>query len=159
MARRRSGGRRDKSVADLERALEDIVSWAVRNDAYRDAMRRPDVDLPRGHAGLLARLNQAGPVRLGDLARALGVDSSTVTPQTQRLERSGFVARTRDPRDGRAVLLTVTRAGRALLDNMRLTRRAILADRLQEWSDDERALAAEVLKRVAQDLNLRREQA
>jgi DNA-binding MarR family transcriptional regulator len=156
MARRRSAGRRDKSVADLERALEDIVSWAVRNDAYRDAMRR-DVDLPRGHAGLLARLNQAGPVRLGDLARALGVDSSTVTPQTQRLERSGFVMRTRDPRDGRAVLLTVTRAGRALLDNMRLTRRAILADRLREWSDDERAAAAEVLKRVAQDLNIRGE--
>ena len=158
MARRRSASRRD-SVADLERALEEIVTWAVRNDAYRDALQRAQVDLPRGHAGLLARLSQSGPLRLGDLARVLGVDSSTVTPQTQRLERFGFVARTRDPRDGRAVLLTITRAGRALLDNMRVTRRAILADRLREWSDDERALAAEVLKRVAEDLNIRGERA
>jgi DNA-binding MarR family transcriptional regulator len=152
MARRRSVGRRD-SVADMERALEDIVRWAIRNDAYREAMRRAEVDLPRGHAGLLARLNQAGPLRLGDLARALGVDSSTVTPQTQRLERFGFVARTRDPRDGRAVLLSVTRAGRALLDSMRITRRAMLADRLRSWSDEERAQAAAILARVAEDLN------
>ena len=158
MARRRSAGRRD-SVADMERALEDIVRWAIRNDVYRESMQRAQVDLPRGHAGLLARLNQSGPLRLGDLARVLGVDSSTVTPQTQRLEHFGFVARTRDPRDGRAVLLSVTRAGRALLDSMRLRRRALLAERLRGWSDEERAQAAAVLKRVAEDLNLRGEQA
>jgi DNA-binding MarR family transcriptional regulator len=158
MARRRSA-RRGDSVADMERALEDIVRWAIRNDVHGASMQRARVDLPRGHAGLLARLNQAGPLRLGDLARALGVDSSTVTPQTQRLERSGFLARTRDPRDGRAVLLSVTRAGRALLESMHLTRRALLAERLTGWSDDERAQAAEVLKRVAQDLNPRRDMA
>ena len=151
MARRRYAGRRD-SVADMERALEDIVRWAIRNDVYREAMQRAQVDLPRGHAGLLARLHQAGPLRLGDLARTLGVDSSTVTPQTQRLERFGFVARTPDPRDGRAVLLSVTRAGRALLDSMRRTRRALLAERLRGWSDEERAQAAAILARVADDL-------
>jgi DNA-binding MarR family transcriptional regulator len=149
---RRRYSRRD-SVADMERALEDIVTWAVRNDAYRDALRRVQVDLPRGHAGLLARLNQAGPVRLGDLARVLGVDSSTLTPQAQRLERFGFVSRTRDPRDGRAVLLSITRAGRAVLDSMRLTRRALLAERLRGWSEEERAQAAAILARVAEDLN------
>jgi DNA-binding MarR family transcriptional regulator len=152
MARRRKSSRRD-SVADMERALEDIVTWLVRNDVSREAMRRAQVDLPRGHAGLLVRLNKAGPLRLGDLARVLGVDSSTVTPQAQRLERFGFVKRTRDPRDGRAVLLTVTRAGRALLDSMRLSRRALLAERLRGWSEEERAQAAAILSRVADDLN------
>jgi DNA-binding MarR family transcriptional regulator len=139
----------------MERALEDIVTWAVRNDVYREALRRAEIDLPRGHAGLLARLNQAGPVRLGDLARALGVDSSTVTPQTQRLERFGFVARTRDPRDGRAVLLSVTRAGRALLDSMRLSRRALLAERLRGWTDEEQAQAAAILAKMAEELKHR----
>lgn len=158
MARRRSAIRRD-SVADMERALEDIVRWAIRNDVYRETMQRAQVDLPRGHAGLLARLHQSGPLRLGDLARVLGVDSSTVTPQTQRLERFGFVARTRDPRDGRAVLLTVTRAGRALLNNMRLTRRALLAERLHGWSEEERAQAAAVLARMAEDLKSRKDMA
>lgn len=154
MARRRRSQRRD-NVADMERALEDIVTWAVRNDVYREALRRAEIDLPRGHAGLLARLNQAGPVRLGDLARALGVDSSTVTPQTQRLERFGFVARTRDPRDGRAVLLSVTRAGRALLDSMRLSRRALLAERLRGWTDEEQAQAAAILAKMAEELKHR----
>jgi DNA-binding MarR family transcriptional regulator len=92
-------------------------------------------------------------VRIGDLARVLGVDSSTLTPQAQRLERFGFVSRTRDPRDGRAVLLSITRAGRAVLDSMRLTRRALLAERLRGWSEEERAQAAAILARVAEDLN------
>ena len=51
---------------------------------------------------------------VGQIARALQLDSNTLTPLLKRIEGRGLVARTRDRADERQVRVTLTDAGRAL---------------------------------------------
>jgi DNA-binding MarR family transcriptional regulator len=62
---------------------------------------------------------EASPRTVGALGEALDLESSTLTPLLKRLETQGLVARTRDPRDERRVVVTLTEAGAALRDKAR----------------------------------------
>ncbi len=136
-------------VGDIAQAITLIVAWAARNDVQQDTMRRARCRLPRGQVWLLARLASSEPIRLSDLATSLGVDQSTLTPQAQRLECDGLIAREPDPHDGRAALLRVTQAGQRLLSRLHRARRATFEELLADWSEPDRAQAAQVLNRLA----------
>jgi DNA-binding MarR family transcriptional regulator len=60
---------------------------------------------------LLGHLDETEPIRAGRLARHLGVGSSTLSAQLQRLENNGHLTRTPDPRDRRNVDLRLTAQG------------------------------------------------
>jgi DNA-binding MarR family transcriptional regulator len=140
-------------AGDIAQAITLIVAWATRNDVQQDTMRRAGCRLPRGHVWLLARLASSEPIRLSDLATSLGVDQSTLTPQAQRLECEGLIARDPDPRDRRAALLRVTHAGQRLLSRLQSTRRATFDALLADWSEPDRAQAASVLNRLSEQLD------
>lgn len=59
---------------------------------------------------------EAGGLTIGGIAARLDLESSTVTPLVKRLEAAGLVARRRGVEDERKVEVTMTDAGRALLD-------------------------------------------
>jgi DNA-binding MarR family transcriptional regulator len=63
---------------------------------------------------LLAKSN-GDSARMGDLAQALAVGPSRVTQQVSRMEAEGLVRRSRSAKDGRGVIATITREGRARL--------------------------------------------
>ncbi|MEV5611368.1 MarR family winged helix-turn-helix transcriptional regulator [Streptomyces sp. NPDC052225] len=68
-----------------------------------------------GQEFVLMHLWDRGPVRQSDLIKAVDLDPSTVTKMLQRLEQSGHVTRSPDPRDRRAVLVEATEASCELL--------------------------------------------
>jgi DNA-binding MarR family transcriptional regulator len=142
------------SARAIERSLNDIVGWATRNDVYQEALRRAGVDLSRSQVWILARITESGPVRLGELATGLGIDKSTLTPQVQRLERDGLVARDPDPSDRRAALLRATRKGRGVMAKLRRTRRAMLGELLHDWSERDIAYASRLLARLGDQLTV-----
>ena len=78
-------------------------------------------------ATTLSTLNE-GSVRLTALAAAAGISLPSMTVLVHRLQRQGLVTRINDPEDGRAALVEITAAGRALMHDRRLDRR----DRLDE---------------------------
>jgi DNA-binding MarR family transcriptional regulator len=89
----------------------------------------------------LSRLNREGPIRLTTLAAAEGIAQPSMTQLIQRLERQGLATRINDPEDGRAALVNITNAGRALLDARRRARPDRLAELLKAVSpEDEAAL-------------------
>jgi DNA-binding MarR family transcriptional regulator len=139
----------EDSVRIIEGALAVIIAWATRRDIYEETMRRARCNLPRGHAGLLSRLNSCGPLRVGELAVLLGVDNSTITPQAQRLERMGLIVREPDPEDRRAAVLHITASGRRTLKRLQSSWRDLLNEKLQSWPEGDRAAAAEALARLA----------
>jgi DNA-binding MarR family transcriptional regulator len=51
------------------------------------------------------QLLQHGPLTAGELARRTGLTTASITTVIDRLERAGFVARTRDPVDRRRVVV------------------------------------------------------
>ncbi len=59
---------------------------------------------------------EASPRTVGALGDALDLDSSTLTPLLKRLEAGGLIARARDPKDERRVIVSLTEAGLTLRD-------------------------------------------
>ncbi len=63
----------------------------------------------------------------------------TVTRVACRLEEQGLVSRAPDPADGRSALITVTPAGRDVLEAIRTRKDAFLTERLEALGPEDRA--------------------
>ncbi|MGW1837112.1 MarR family winged helix-turn-helix transcriptional regulator [Streptomyces sp. BBFR2] len=96
---------------------------------------------------LLNRLDQEGPMGVKALAAGMGIDSSTVTRQVAPLVEAGLVSRATHPEDGRAVVLQLSERGRARLDEVRASRRALMELVTEEWTEEERAVFCTLLTR------------
>ena len=105
-------------------------------------------DLDGAAYGLLALLQDAGPLRASDLVTRLGLDKSTVSRQIASLVDLGFVDRTADPADGRAQVLTPSREGAARLAHIREARRARWESDLSGWPPEDVATLGELLDRL-----------
>ena len=96
-----------------------------------------DVNLERSAYGIMCKLADEGPQRLGALATAFGLDPSTITRQVQALEEIGLADRTTDPSDRRASILDLTPTGREVLDSTRARRRSRLQEALSDWPESD----------------------
>ncbi|NMO94099.1 MarR family transcriptional regulator [Actinomycetospora sp. TBRC 11914] len=89
-------------------------------------------ELTASQTGVLSRLDREGPATASALAAAEGVRPQSVAMSIQVLEERGFVARTPDPDDGRRQIVSVTPAGRDLLESSRAAGEGWLAGVLSE---------------------------
>jgi DNA-binding MarR family transcriptional regulator len=93
-------------------------------------------EISRTEAGALHALTSA-PRRITELAELEGLAQPTMTLLVQRLEQRGWVKRERHAGDGRVVLVSVTDAGRATLDEFRARVGAALRERMDVMSDEQ----------------------
>jgi DNA-binding MarR family transcriptional regulator len=107
--------------------------------------RRGKRELSRTAASVLATLRDTGPRRITELAESEAIAQPTVTTLVGRLERDRLVDRRSDPGDARAVLVHLTEAGLARLNEMRSAREALLQARLQTLTEAEREVLAAAL--------------
>jgi len=140
------------AAAALERAVPMLVRWFTRSDVKRAMLGDAEPRLSWTDAWLLGRITDTGPVRFSELADWQEVDRSTMTTQVRRLEDLGLVARDADPRDGRAVLVSATRAGGARHRRTKKTARAVYERLLTDWSEDDLEAAARVAARLVEAL-------
>ena len=113
----------------------------------------------RGEAGLtdpqftvLAWLTKDGALTPGQLAERERIQPPSMTRTVNSLVELGLVGKAEHPTDGRQVVVSLTGAGVAEVDETRRRRDTWLADRLRQMTKDERALlvdAAELLRRIA----------
>ena len=98
-----------------DRCLCLHLQRAARAVARRfDEALRP-VGLSHGQYSLLVSLNRPEPPRLGDVARLLAMDRTTLTANLKPLERRGLCTIRPDPGDKRARRLALTETGRDVL--------------------------------------------
>jgi DNA-binding MarR family transcriptional regulator len=105
-------------------------------------------DLDGAAYGLLALLQDTGPLRASDLVTRLGLDKSTVSRQVATLVDLGLVDRAPDPVDGRAQVLTPSPEGSARLERIREVRRARWEADLSDWPASDVATLAGLLQRL-----------
>jgi DNA-binding MarR family transcriptional regulator len=130
----------------LEREIGLLLRRARAMSARLAGELHPDLD---GAAyGLLALLEDAGPLRAGDLVARLGLDKSTVSRQFSHLVDLGLVDRAADPVDGRAQVLTPSAEGSARLARIREARRARWETDLGDWAPTDVARLGELLARL-----------
>lgn len=135
-----------EAFARLEREIALLLRRARVISERLAGELHPDLD---GSAyGLLALLQDLGPLRAGDLVARLGQDKSTVSRQVAKLVELGLVARSADPVDGRAQVLTPSPEGSARLARIREARRSRWAADLADWPTEDVATLGELLARL-----------
>lgn len=125
--------------AETVRLLEHEVGVLVRRvrRVIHERARAVHPDLQPASYLLLAHLAETGPLRSSAVVESLGIDKGAVSRQVQHLVELDLVARTPDPDDGRATLLSVTDGAKRRLADVARQRRRLLDERLGEWSEDE----------------------
>jgi DNA-binding MarR family transcriptional regulator len=101
------------------------------------------VGLKTTQYSLLSAVLKRGPLRPGDLARAMQMQPSTLTRNLQPLVEAGWLSVTAGP-DGRSRAVDITPAGRALRDQAR-RRWRVAQDRLNLSLGEQRVAALHAL--------------
>jgi DNA-binding MarR family transcriptional regulator len=65
----------------------------------------------------MVALSEADEQTVSELGEKLFLESNTLTPILKKLEQTGYISRIRDPADERQVRVSLTAAGRRLLEN------------------------------------------
>lgn len=102
---------------------------------------------------ILANVAETGPKRASAVADEFGIDKGAVSRQVQQLCEMGFLQRTPDPVDGRAMMLSVTEEGQRRLTETSAERRAVLDERLAGWTDEDLAAFVSALGRYNRTLD------
>ena len=139
LAAQQAFGRLEREIALLLRRAR-VISQRLSGELHPDLV---------GSAyGLLALLQDLGPLRAGDLVARLGQDKSTVSRQVAKLVELGLVDRAADPADGRAQVLAPSPEGSVRLARIRDARRSRWAADLADWPTEDVATLAELLARI-----------
>lgn len=119
--------------AHRETVLLRILIRAAQIETNELVRRLHDLgheSVQQSHIGVLANIDTEG-TRIAGLADRLGVTRQAVSQMVNELEKRGWVERSPDPDDGRAVLVRHTERGRTML-----------LDALEQMDDIERGYAA-----------------
>ncbi|MDT0274683.1 MarR family winged helix-turn-helix transcriptional regulator [Blastococcus goldschmidtiae] len=111
-------------------------------------------ELPSYGWTLLLPLEQDGDQRCSALAARAGIDVSVASRQLAVLERSGYVERHPDPRDGRATLLRLTPQGAEALAATRAMRADWALAALSGWSEHDARRLTDLLDRLRADIEV-----
>ena len=120
---------------DLPELAAQLI--AVSSRLIRFAARESTSVVPRALARALAVIVDLGEPRISDIAAADRISQPTATNLVQKLEERGWVARTPDPSDARAVRIQITDAGRAAQLEFRRAAAEALTPRLERLGADQ----------------------
>ncbi|HWG00317.1 MAG TPA: MarR family transcriptional regulator [Trebonia sp.] len=104
----------------LEVAATLRMSVGMLMRRLRQAM--PEGELPVPEMSALSRLDRGGPASSSELARYERISPQSMGATIAALEQRGMVARTRDPEDGRRIVLSITETGRQVVHDRRSAR-------------------------------------
>ncbi|WP_320779623.1 MarR family winged helix-turn-helix transcriptional regulator [Streptomyces sp. CRN 30] len=132
-------------VSEAEEIIHrELTAFARRARASAGRMH-PELSLVS--YTLLAHLEEQDGCRATDLAAHYALDKSTVSRQVTALERTGLVERRPDPDDARVQVLHLTDAGRRILAQVTVSRRAAFRERLADWPEEDLVRFATYLER------------
>lgn len=126
----------------------DILAKLLRRAAAR---RLAGVGLKIWEYDVLAALRRQGtPYRMPvtELAKASLLTSGAMTTRVDQLEKKGLVCREPDPADRRSVLIRLTKAGRALVNEGFSARLAAASSSLDELTQTERRTIEHGLRKL-----------
>lgn len=95
-------------------------TWLVLMKAHRSLLRHAERSFQADDIGLsdfvvLEMLLHKGPRKVNDIGRKIALTSGAITSAVDRLERRGLAARSSDPGDRRARIVTLTPKGETLI--------------------------------------------
>lgn len=139
------------TIAQADLVLADRLRLTVGRLARR-LRQQSRGGLTPSQRSVLATLARHGALTMSRLAEIEGIARPSATGITSRLVEQGHVGRRPHPDDGRSAVVGITEGGTVVLERERRERTAVLAQRLETLTGDERLLLAsaiELLDRLA----------
>lgn len=136
----RAGGHEDTGTVFESPLLSSLSALVNRLDSFSfqsTHASRLENGLGFSANKVLYLLGSSGPRRPSELAEQIATGRANVSKVVRRLEADGLVARTRDPRDSRAFLLSLTAAGRERAADVFRIGERMLQEVTASWSDVE----------------------
>ena len=99
---------------------------------------------------LLMAVEEAGRLRMGDLAEDLGITARTVTTLVDALEKEGLLVRLPDPTDRRATLLALTDRARTQFEQVRSLQMELGEELVAPLDAQQRGQLLDLLSRLNQ---------
>jgi DNA-binding MarR family transcriptional regulator len=131
---------------DSSLELAELLSHTARRLRRGSTAQLAPLGLTGAQARVLRILAQAGrPLRMADIAAGLEVVPRSVTTMVDGVEAAGLIVRATDPDDRRAVLVSLTAAGHALLERLERARRTTADDVFGGLGTGQRADLARLL--------------
>lgn len=116
-------------VARLRLAIARLNRQMVRASSGQD--------LTFAQLSALARIEQFGPLRLGELAHRERVAASSMTRTIAPLTAAGLIGKAPDPQDGRSFLIEITAHGAQVIGDIRRARSEVLANRVDRLTQQQ----------------------
>ena len=129
-----------RSIARAEHALSEI-----------DRALLAPAGLCESDLVILERLARNGARPVNGLGRQVGLTSGSMTTAVQRLLKRDLVETRRDQEDKRVVWVSATPEAEALVARFNDVRGEVLAQLFEKWSERERSILINLLKRVRKD--------
>jgi DNA-binding MarR family transcriptional regulator len=152
MSRKPRAGRQDPaSQLDNDAvAMQESLAELVRVYQFRDRRRICYYDVSVTQCYAISLLVAVGPLTLNKLASELYLDKSTASRMVDSLEQKGYVKKTVDSSDARALNLAVTMKGKKL--HLRIERDLVeqMKKLLADFEPNVRKEGARLLAKLAQ---------
>jgi DNA-binding MarR family transcriptional regulator len=149
MPARRSAAVSDTDTADtMVNALLTASRLLVAVSARSLASVEESLTLPQFR--MLVVLGTRGPMSLSRLAEGLGVQPSTAMRMIDRLAAAGMVVRGTTPEDRRTTVISLTKAGRRVVDEATERRRAEIAEIVAAMPEGQRDHLVAALRAFAE---------
>jgi DNA-binding MarR family transcriptional regulator len=117
--------------------LASALRLSLLRAARRIRSQRVNTAATLSQLSALATVRKCGPLSAGEVAAIERVQPPSMTKILAALESSGWVARAAHPEDRRQSIISITPAGRALLEAETRARDEWLSNRLVEFSEAE----------------------
>ena len=137
-----------QSREDLVERLTDYMSLMQSHMRVSPALAWSDLDLTMRQAKTLFFLADR-PRRMSGISRRLGVEMPSATTMIDRLVAKGLVARGQDPADRRAVVCSLTTAGREAVEKFWSLRAARTESLAAVLTNEELEVVVPAMKIVA----------
>ncbi|HET6209710.1 MAG TPA: MarR family transcriptional regulator [Jatrophihabitans sp.] len=117
--------------------LASALRLSLLRAARRIRSQRVNTSATLSQLSALATVRKCGPLSAGEVASIERVQPPSMTKILAALEASGWVERAAHPEDRRQSIISITPAGRALLEAETRARDEWLSNRLVEFSEAE----------------------
>ena len=126
-------------------------------DIMREFLKRQTREVAEGNISLpqmliLDILKDKGSMRMGELAKYLGVSMAAATGIVDRLVRSGFALRGGSPDDRRIVNISITLPGKKIIQKHNQARQKALIEIFGSLSASDRDKYIEILSKIQRHL-------
>lgn len=139
---------RDAHVKELQHEFYRLFLRRRRNAIELAQSIDPTIE-PAAYT-VLFTLQKEGSQRMTAISRHLGIGKPTLSRQLAALEQRGFITKTADPDDGRALVVALSDEGRHRLEAAQSERAQRYMHMLEPWSEDEIMNLSGLLRKLNQ---------